>query len=57
MPERETSEKGITTSLAVGEGTIRDYHLTLMSERETSGKELPPHSPLEKGPQENVASG
>ena len=36
MPERETSEEGITTSLAVGEGTIREYHLTLMPERETS---------------------
>ena len=29
MPERETFEEGITTSHAVGEGTIREYHLTL----------------------------
>ena len=28
--ERETSEKGIVTSHTVGEGTIGDYHLTLI---------------------------
>ena len=38
MPERETSEEGITTSLAVGEGTVGEYHLTLMPERGTSEK-------------------
>ena len=29
MPERETSEEGITTSRAVGEGTIRELLLSL----------------------------
>ena len=50
MSERETSEKGLTTSHAVGEGTIRDYHLTLtVGEGNILKKELPPHALVGEG--------
>ena len=42
--------KGLTTSHTVGEGTIRDYHLTLtVGEGNILKKELPPHALVGEG--------